>query len=69
MIGATFGSFGWSGEAPKKLRAMLEEMKIEMVGEPVRELYAPTAEDLKKAYDLGVLVATKLKERAALNAL
>lgn len=65
LLGATFGSFGWSGEAPKKLRAVLEEMKVELVGEPVRALYVPTAADLKKCHDLGRQIAARLKERAA----
>ncbi|MCY3022950.1 MAG: flavodoxin domain-containing protein [Planctomycetota bacterium] len=63
LIGASFGSYGWSGEAPKDLRAMLEEMKVELVGEPVRVVYAPAGEDLKRCYDLGLQVAARLKEK------
>jgi len=65
MLGASFGSYGWSGEAPKDIRAALEEMKAELVGEPVRVLYAPAGPDLKRCYDLGLQVAARLKEKTA----
>ena len=61
LVAASFGSHGWSGEAPKKLRALLEELKAEIVGEPLRVQYIPTAADLKRCYDLGLQVAAKLK--------
>jgi len=63
LVAATFGSYGWSGEAPKKLRAILEELKAEPVGEPLRVPYVPGDADLKRCYDLGLQVAARLKEK------
>ncbi len=35
LIGAAFGSYGWSGESVKNLEAMLKEMKVEIAAEAV----------------------------------
>ncbi len=60
MIGAAFGSFGWGGEAAKKLNAILEEMNIEPVCDPVRVTYVPDNQTLGACYDLGKTIAAKL---------
>ncbi|MBI5722535.1 MAG: flavodoxin domain-containing protein [Planctomycetes bacterium] len=60
LIGAAFGSYGWSGESTKDLNAVLEEMKVQVVAEPVRAKYSPTNDVLKQCYDLGLKVAEKL---------
>ena len=65
LVGASFGSFGWSGEAPKKIRAMLEEMKVEIIDEPLRSRYVPGAESLQQCYDLGVKVAERVKQNTS----
>ncbi|HUS90253.1 MAG TPA: FprA family A-type flavoprotein [Phycisphaerae bacterium] len=62
LIGAAFGSFGWSGESVKHVAAALEEMGVEQVGQPVRVKYVPTAADLEACRQLGREVAWKLKE-------
>jgi flavorubredoxin len=62
LVGAAFGSYGWSGEAVKLVRGIMDEMKIEHVGEDVRCQYVPSPEDLKQCHELGVQVAEKLKE-------
>jgi len=62
LIGAAFGSFGWSGEAVKHVRAILDEMGVEHVGEDVRVRYAPDAEGIEKCRQLGLLTAEKLKQ-------
>jgi flavorubredoxin len=36
LVGAAFGSYGWSGEAVGQVRGMLEEMKIDLVDEGLR---------------------------------
>ena len=61
-IGLAFGSFGWSGESPKNLNAILQEMKVEIVCEPIRSRYAPTPEVLKQCYDMGVKVGEKIRK-------
>jgi flavorubredoxin len=63
MIGAAFGSFGWGGEAARKLNAILEEMNIEPVCDPVRVTYVPGAETLSACYDLGKTIAEKLSAK------
>jgi hypothetical protein len=41
-IGAAFGSYGWSGEAPKQLSEFLQAAKVEIVAEPLRIKNVPT---------------------------
>jgi flavorubredoxin len=65
LIGATFGSFGWSGEAVRQIQGVLAEMKVEMVGEAISVRHAPDRGVLNKCYALGTLVADKLKEKMA----
>jgi flavorubredoxin len=60
LVGGVFGSYGWGGESTKQLRAILEEMKVEIVDEPVRVNYRPTGDDLQSAYQLGLAVAKKI---------
>lgn len=64
-IAAAFGSYGWSGEAPKLLREQLEAMEMTFVGEPLRIQYVPTATDLRACRDLGLQVAAALKSKMA----
>jgi flavorubredoxin len=62
LVGAAFGSYGWSGESVPELRSILDAMKVEPVGEDVRVKYLPDAGGLKRCYDLGLRVAELLKE-------
>ncbi len=62
LIGAAFGSYGWSGEAAKLLSGMLEAMKVEQVADPVRAKYVPSAEELSACRELGTKVALRLAE-------
>jgi len=62
LIGAAFGSYGWSGESPAQLQDFLEEMKIEVVTEPIRANYVPSDEVLQKCHAMGLAVAKRLKE-------
>lgn len=52
-IGFTFGSYGWSGEAPKHMHEELEKAGIKMVQEPVMAKYTPSAEELAACYEAG----------------
>jgi len=63
LIGATFGTYGWSGEAPKMMADALAEMKAELVGEPLKCYFNPQTEDLAKCRELGAAVARALKEK------
>jgi flavorubredoxin len=61
-IGAAFGSYGWSGEAPRLMATALKEMKFKVVGEGLGIQYAPTHELLTKCVELGREVARAMKE-------
>jgi flavorubredoxin len=63
LIGAAFGSHGWSGEAVKHLEGMLAEMGVEIAREGLRVKYVPNAEALSACRSFGADVATKLKEK------
>lgn len=56
---AVFGSFGWSGEATRKLSAELTELGFEVIGTPLPVYGSPTDEDLEKVKQLGKAVAEK----------
>lgn len=62
LVGAAFGSYGWSGEAAKQVGAELEQMRVELVGEPLRARYVPDDEALLACRQLGAAVAARLKE-------
>jgi flavorubredoxin len=64
LIGAAFGSHGWSGEAVGQIEEALEGMKVELVGEGARVVYAPDGAALQECFSLGRLVAEKLAERS-----
>ncbi len=61
-IGAAFGSYGWSGEAPKMITKALEAMKFDMV-EPLRHQYLPDGNALKASYELGSTVGRAINEQ------
>jgi flavorubredoxin len=63
LIGAAFGSYGWSGEAVPQIEEMLGSMGVELAGEGLRQLYVPDEEGLAAARALGGRVAAKLEER------
>ncbi len=65
LIGAVFGSYGWSGEAVAQIKETLTAMRVELVADPINVLYVPEKAALMECRDLGVLVARKLKERIA----
>jgi flavorubredoxin len=54
-IGAAFGSYGWSGEAPKMITKALKDMKFDII-EPVRHQYIPDSSALEASFELGKAV-------------
>jgi flavorubredoxin len=52
-IGGAFGSYGWSGEAPKAVADWLSGMGMTLPVDPVRILYVPTHEQLSACLDMG----------------
>ncbi len=65
IIGAAFGSYGWSGEAVTRIEDYLSRMKVDIVAQPVRHKYVPDASALEQCHELGKTVAATLVERAS----
>jgi flavorubredoxin len=65
LIGAVFGSYGWSGDAVAQIKEILASMRVELVTEPLNIMYVPEKPGLLKCRKLGTLIARKLKERVA----
>ena len=63
LTGASFGSYGWSGEATRHLDGWLDEMKVERIEEGIKVKYVPTGEDLARCQRLGERVAASVIER------
>ncbi len=65
LIGAAFGSYGWSGEAASHIHEVLSAMKVDLVEEPVKAKYVPDDAALETCYALGSKIAEKLREGTA----
>ena len=62
LVGAAFGSYGWSGEGAKQINEILSDMKVEIVQEPFAVNYVPDDKALAGCRALGAAVADRLKE-------
>lgn len=62
LVAGAFGSYGWSGEAPKHLNAMLEEMGLAVASQPLRIRYVPDKDALSACREFGKTLAGKLQE-------
>jgi flavorubredoxin len=63
--GAAFGSYGWSGEAPKLIiEIMKNKFEMNVIEPPLSNKYAPDQAGLDKCFDLGKRVAESLIPRA-----
>ena len=61
-IGAAFGSYGWSGEAPVMIAEKMRELGIKVIDPVLRIQYQPTDKDLEECKQLGKDIAKKLKK-------
>jgi anaerobic nitric oxide reductase flavorubredoxin len=62
-LGATFGSYGWSGGAPRILQQRLADAGVDIIREPLECKWQPTAEDLEACRQFGRdLAAATLQE-------
>ena len=60
-IGSTFGSYGWSGEAPKLVLEILENrLEMRVIKPPIMAKYSPDQNALNACKDLGNKVAKRL---------
>lgn len=60
-LGAAFGSYGWSGEAPILIAEKMREMGMTVLDPVLRILHTPTEKDLQECKRLGFDIAEKLK--------
>lgn len=56
-----FGSYGWSGEAVPMVKARLEQLKFQFVGEGVKAVFLPTEEDLQRMEEYALEAASQMK--------
>lgn len=63
LVGAAFGSYGWSGEAVGQIEEVLTGMKVDLVAEGLKVKYVPDDDALAQCYALGQRMAEKLNER------
>jgi flavorubredoxin len=56
-IGATFGSYGWSGEAADMLHERMSKLKFRMPKKPLKIKLIPTEEELKECEEFGFELA------------
>ncbi len=63
LIGAAFGSYGWSGEACAQIESLLKEMGVEIVLPALRHQFVPDSAALSQCREFGKAVAVKLQER------
>ncbi|AAM05205.1 TPA: FprA family A-type flavoprotein [Methanosarcina acetivorans] len=62
-IGAAFGSYGWSGEAPILIAEKMREMGMTVMDPVLRILHKPTDKDLQECKRLGIDIAEKVKHK------
>ncbi len=63
-MGASFGSYGWSGEAPKLILDRLKGLKFKTPLDPFRVNLVPTEDELESAVKYGRDLAKHLKDNS-----
>ncbi len=64
-VGAAFGSYGWSGEAPRMLlETMKNKFEIETIEPPLLIKYTPDEKGLEECRKLGKSVAEKIVKKS-----
>ncbi len=60
-VGATFGSFGWSGEAPKLVEEIIRNrFQMTVAQQPILTKYEPNLRTLEACRALGIKIAETL---------
>ncbi len=59
--GFAFGSYGWGKGAPEAINDSLEEMKWEIMQEPIKAQYRPSPDVLDACREAGAMLAEKAK--------
>ncbi len=68
LVGAVFGSYGWSGEATVHLKKIMETMGVDLVEDIVKHRFVPGDEVLGQCRALGQSVAARLSGHPECNA-
>lgn len=63
-LGASFGSYGWSGEAPIDIAEKMRKLGMQVIDPVLRIQYQPTDKDLEECKRLGKDLANKVKKVA-----
>jgi flavorubredoxin len=64
-IGAAFGSYGWSGEAPKLIVEIMKyKFEMQIIDAPLLAKYVPDQNMLNACRNLGVKVSESLMNQA-----
>ena len=63
LIGAAFGSYGWTGEAVGQINEILSAMKVELISDGIKVRYVPDDDTLKQCFEFGKQVAAELVKR------
>ena len=61
-VGAAFGSYGWSGEAPGLIAEKMREIGMKVIDPVLRVQYAPVEKDIEECKRLGKDLANKVKK-------
>jgi len=56
-VGASFGSYGWTGEAPEMLHERMRWLKFRLPLKPLKVKLIPTNEELEACFDFGKEIA------------
>ena len=62
-VGAAFGSYGWSGEAPVMIAEQMRKLGMDVIDPVLRIQYLPTEKDLEECKRLGKDIANKVKKK------
>ena len=63
LLGAAFGSFGWSGEAVAQINEQFAAMKLELAADGLKLKYVPSDADLEKCFGYGAAIGAVLAEK------
>ncbi len=62
LITASFGSYGWSGEAADQIADYMQSMKLDFFGEPLKVKYVPDSAALFECQSFGKNISKRIKE-------
>ncbi|MBN2517042.1 MAG: FprA family A-type flavoprotein [Deltaproteobacteria bacterium] len=63
LIGAAFGSYGWSGESIRQIEDILKEMKVDLVSDAVSTKHVPDFHVIDQCFSLGKMIGEQLDKR------